>query len=198
MKTSYYFQHDYNASSDIKILMMRQQLGMEGYGIFWFLIEALALAGGRLPVSVIPILAAQMQTTADKVAAVVKNYDLFVVEDEKFFSIRLLNQITHRESISMKRKKAATTRWIPALPHGKKFSAAWSEWMEHRKQIKKPLTDVAIKKQLQMLSQKSEDEAVAIINQSIQNGWQGLFELQKGKNNLDINSELINIYTQNR
>ena len=38
-KDTFYFSHDYNAHNDVKILFMRQQLGMEGYGIYWFLIE---------------------------------------------------------------------------------------------------------------------------------------------------------------
>lgn len=193
MKASYYFQHDYNAANDVKILFLRQQLGMEGYGIFWYVIEQLAQAGGKLPVQIIPVLAVQMQVSADKVFAVVKNYDLFEIIDEEFFSVRLMNQIEHRCRLSQKRSKAATKRW--QLPHGERFSEAWQDWIEHRNQIRKPLTDAAIKKQLKMLAEYSEDDAVKIINQSIQNGWQGLFEIKNhGKQKLDIKSELTRIY----
>ena len=62
MQKSYYFQHDYNAASDSKILFLRQQLGMEGYGIYWFVLEQLAQAGGFLPLKIIPVLAMQSQT----------------------------------------------------------------------------------------------------------------------------------------
>ena len=48
MNKSYYFSHDYTASEDVKILYLRQELGMEGYGIYWFIVERLAVAGGRL------------------------------------------------------------------------------------------------------------------------------------------------------
>ena len=48
-KETFYFSHDYNARNDTKILYMRQELGMEGYGIYWYLIEALADSGGILP-----------------------------------------------------------------------------------------------------------------------------------------------------
>jgi len=47
---SFYFTHDYNAANDSKILFLRQQLGMEGYGIYWFIIEQLAQSGGYLPI----------------------------------------------------------------------------------------------------------------------------------------------------
>ena len=56
-KDTFYFSHDYNAHNDVKILYMRHQLGMEGYGIYWFLIESLADAGGFLPLDLIPVLA---------------------------------------------------------------------------------------------------------------------------------------------
>jgi len=38
-KNAYYFSHDCNARNDEKILMLRAEYGMEGYGIFWALIE---------------------------------------------------------------------------------------------------------------------------------------------------------------
>ena len=57
MNKSYYFSHDYNSANDVKILFLRQQLGMEGYGIYWFLVENLAQAAGILPLNITPVLA---------------------------------------------------------------------------------------------------------------------------------------------
>ena len=57
--------------------------------------------------------------------------------------------------------------------------------MEHRKAIKKPLkTEYAINlamKNLEKLSNGDNDMAIEILNQSIVNGWQGLFELKQTK-----------------
>lgn len=92
-QNTYYFSHDYNAHNDFKILFLRQQLGMEGYGIYWFLIESLADAGGYLPLKIIPVLAMQMQTTEIKVQAVIESFDLFEINDEQFFSNRLIMQL---------------------------------------------------------------------------------------------------------
>jgi len=36
---SYYFQHDYNAANDEKILYLRSIYGMQGYGLYWYFIE---------------------------------------------------------------------------------------------------------------------------------------------------------------
>lgn len=40
-KEAYYFSHDANAKDDPKILQLRMELGWEGYGLFWALIELL-------------------------------------------------------------------------------------------------------------------------------------------------------------
>ena len=50
---------------------------------------------------------------------------------------------------------------------------------EHRKKLKKPMTDYAKKLLLNKLQKlaKTEQEQIAILNQSIANGWQGVFPL---------------------
>jgi hypothetical protein len=110
-KDTYYFSHDYNAHNDIKILYMRQELGMEGYGIYWFLIESLADAGGILPLKIIPVLAKQMDSTETKVKAIITGYDLFDVKDSHFFSQRLLTHLELRSSLSNAGKIGANKRW---------------------------------------------------------------------------------------
>lgn len=115
MKSSYYFQHDYNASNDHKILYLRQQLGIEGYGIYWYVIEQLAQSNGVLPVKIIPVLSTQIQTTIDKVKSVIFNYDLFVFDSENFFSARLLKQIEFRKDLSKSGKLGAQKRWEKKL-----------------------------------------------------------------------------------
>ena len=110
-KDTYYFSHDYNANSDTKILFMRQQLGMEGYGIYWFLIEKLADAGGYLPLKIIPVLAMQMHTTEIKVKGVIESFELFQIIDNQFFSLRLLDHLELRNSYSEGGKKGAESRW---------------------------------------------------------------------------------------
>jgi hypothetical protein len=67
----------------------------------------------------------------------------------------------------------------PELPHGEVFSEAWSQWVTHRKEKKARLTPTSIKAQIAKLSNVAESEAVAIIRQSIENGWTGLFEIKK-------------------
>lgn len=56
------------------------------------------------------------------------------------------------------------------------FEAAWQRWQQHRREIGKKLTPTTAELQLQKLSAIGAQRAVAAINHSIRNGWQGLFE----------------------
>ena len=76
-----YFSHDYNASNDFKILLMRNKLGIKGYGMYWFLIERLAEAGGYLPTEMIPIYAQQMDVEEREVHNLVNDFKLFEFAD---------------------------------------------------------------------------------------------------------------------
>lgn len=112
MKSStYYFSHDYNAANDTKILFLRHQLGMEGYGIYWYLIEQLANAGGKLPLELIPVLAMQMHCTDVKVNGVLMNFDLFTIESGEFWSDRLQEHLELRLKLSISGKAGANNRW---------------------------------------------------------------------------------------
>ena len=111
MNKSLYFSHDYTASDDVKILFLRQSLGMEGVGIFWYIIERMAQAGGRLPLKIIPILSMQMQVTETKVQGVVNNFELFEIEEHDFFSRRLMETIDLRKTLQDAGIKGAAKRW---------------------------------------------------------------------------------------
>lgn len=58
---------------------------------------------------------------------------------------------------------------------------ALTEFVKFRKQIKKPMTDRAVELAIGKLQKMTTDadEQIAIINQSILNGWQGLFPLKE-------------------
>lgn len=55
---------------------------------------------------------------------------------------------------------------------------AWKKWVLYRTEIKKKLTASTIKEQINFLSSHINSH-VSIINTSIMNGWQGLFELKQ-------------------
>jgi hypothetical protein len=71
------------------------------------------------------------------------------------------------------------TQSLPPIPtelDTPAFRTAWEEWIQHRKEIKKPLTPTTASKQLKDLAGWGECAAIAAIDVSIRNGWTGLFE----------------------
>src|SRR5690606_3320165 len=64
------------------------------------------------------------------------------------------------------------------------FHSAWQEWKDYRKEIKKPYrsrkTELA---QLHKLASYSDEEAIKMIEQSIRQGWQGIFPVVPERNN---------------
>ena len=77
-------------------------------------------------------------------------------------------------NISNKEKKnKSNTKGSP------EFAEALAAFAEHRKKLRKPMTDYAKKLLLDKLQKlaRTEQEQIAILNQSIENGWLGVFPL---------------------
>ncbi|MCT7602302.1 DUF4373 domain-containing protein [Aliarcobacter butzleri] len=92
-KETCYFSHDANAKDDFKVMLLIEELGLEGYGIFWVLIETLREQQNyKYPLRLLSVLARKYNTTLAKLEVVVKNYHLFVIEDDCFFYSSSLNR----------------------------------------------------------------------------------------------------------
>jgi hypothetical protein len=83
------------------------------------------------------------------------------------------------KELTQRRKAAAVVVELPSSLNTPEFHAAWQEWQQHRREIRKPMTPVATKQQLKALEALGPDRAVIAINRSIANGWQGLVFEQK-------------------
>lgn len=91
-KEGFYFPHFSNARHDRKIRRLRLELGIEGYGIYFMLLETLRDQHDlSYPLEDLDLLADEFGTSEQKVRVVVCNYNLFDVDEEqKFFSPKLL------------------------------------------------------------------------------------------------------------
>ena len=58
----------------------------------------------------------------------------------------------------------------------KTFSDTWFNWLDYRKQIKKPMKPATIEAQWRQFILWGEQKSIDSIKQSITNGWTGLFE----------------------
>jgi len=79
----------------------------------------------------------------------------------------------------------------------KTFVQTWKEWLQDRKDRKKSVTKISAKRQANLLSAYSPQEAIKIIDRSIQNGWTGLFPLDKAANSCQVQAPKRKKYPSN-
>ena len=106
-----YFPHDSNARNDIKLIKLRSKYGYEGYGIYFALIELLFTEDNKLCVDDFETLAFGLQCESKKLKDIIYNFDLFIIEDDCFYSKRLNNVIDEIQSKSKKASESAKKRW---------------------------------------------------------------------------------------
>jgi len=117
-KDAYYFSHDSNARNDEKILAMRSAYGLEGYGMYFMIIEILReQTGYAIEVNkyVYGSLAIQLQSSVKKVEKFINDcvneFSLLTIKDDFLFSESLLRRMEIVDTVSQKRKNASMTRW---------------------------------------------------------------------------------------
>ena len=127
-KDAYYFSHDSNAKDDPKCMLLIEELQLEGYGIYWLLVEVLREQENyKYPLRMVPVLARKFLTTKEKMLAVIYKYDLFVVENEEFFYSESLNRRMglmndKREQARLAGKKSGEARRNKALEYKKEIN----------------------------------------------------------------------------
>lgn len=114
MKETFYFQHDYNARNDPKLQDVLIDLGAEGIGIFWCLVEQLYEQGGKMPLRSCRSIAFALHVDLSKVEAVVNNYGLFKNDGVDMWSESIMKRLNKRKCLSDKRKQSASARWRSA------------------------------------------------------------------------------------
>jgi len=186
-KDAYYFSHDCNARNDVKILKLRRILGTGGYGLFWMLIEVLRESKNyKLPLSSIKELSFDFRESEELILSVVKDFNLFTIDDDYFFFSESLNR---RMSSLDSRKKALSEAGrrgrqkqlelpilgqdgaTPGPPPGinkineiniyylkEELNNVFIDYLDMRKKIKKPATDKAIEIAISTLNKLSNND----------------------------------------
>ena len=116
-KETYYFSHDSNAITDTKILNMRADYGLEGYGLYWAIIEMMRNEEDyklTLNKNTYRAIKTLTNTTIDIEKFIndcLEDYELFEQDDEKFYSNSLLRRMQEKEKKSAIAKEKAGKRW---------------------------------------------------------------------------------------
>lgn len=110
-KEAYYFSHDSNAKDDPKILQLRMEMGWEGYGLFWALIELLRNESDHRMRTHYKSIAFALQTHEDSIKKLINDFNLFEIQDDYFWSESLLKRMELKEERSEKARESAKKRW---------------------------------------------------------------------------------------
>jgi hypothetical protein len=110
-KEAYYFSHDSNAKDDPKILQLRMEMGWEGYGLFWAIIEMLRNESDFRMRTHYKGIAFALQTHEDCIKKLINEFDLFELDEQYFWSESLLKRMELKEERSEKARESAKKRW---------------------------------------------------------------------------------------
>lgn len=129
MYKAYWFTHDCNAKDDPKIMILIDELGLEGYGIYWVLIETLREQKEyKYPLKLLGYLARKYNTSAQKMEVIVLNYTLFEIENNEFFISKSLCKRMEKydekvKKLTINAKKGVLTRKLKMQEQLEKLSA---------------------------------------------------------------------------
>lgn len=112
-KDAFYFPHFCNARHDRKIKRVLKELGIEGYGIYFMLLEVLReQIDFKFPLNDIDLLADEFGTSDVKVDSVIRRYDLFQIDEEgNFFSLKQILYLQPYIEKTQRARTAALKRW---------------------------------------------------------------------------------------
>lgn len=102
-----YFSHDIASRQDRDIILLLDEMGYEGYGLFWAIVEF--LHRNKLRVGEERLIAGK--DYAQKVEHILNNFELFRIEDGEYISDRILRNISKQTEKSKKASAAAQAKW---------------------------------------------------------------------------------------
>lgn len=103
----YFFSHDSNARNDIKIVKLRRELGWAGYGCFWAIIEMMRVeAEHKLLLADVDDIAYTLNYPKEDLDKLIRNFGLFVLDNEHFYSRRLTASMDKLYNFSQRMSEA--------------------------------------------------------------------------------------------
>ena len=138
-KSTYWFKHDYEPTSDPKIQALLAEYGATGYGIYWRLVEMLhSDEAHKLPHKqyIYIAIAKQMLSKPEQIEAIVKHCificELFESDGEYFWSNRVFTNVKAQEELSEKRALAGKKGGLKANAKQNEANAKQNEAEENR------------------------------------------------------------------
>ena len=86
-----YFSHDYHARDHLRDV--RKDFGLEGYGLYWCIVEILHEQGGSIKETDIAPIAYDLRADEDMLKAILYNYGMFQVKKGYVYSERVIDNL---------------------------------------------------------------------------------------------------------
>jgi hypothetical protein len=107
-----FFPHDTNSRSDPSMQRLIMKEGMRGVGIYWSIIEMLHENYGKVKRTEIERIAFELHEEYERITNVIRNYGLFVEDEENLFSKRVDRNISDIMTKSEKARNSINERWL--------------------------------------------------------------------------------------
>ena len=107
---TFYFSHDYNTRTDDKIRQLVRKHGLQGYGIFWAIIEDLYNNANALRTDY-ECIAYDLRVDEEVIKSIVNDFELFVIEDGFFGSLSVERRLDEKNKKSEKCRQSSFKRW---------------------------------------------------------------------------------------
>jgi hypothetical protein len=111
----HWFKHNINASNNGKLIKLQANEGLEGYAVYWKLIELLYINEGRYEFSLdelaFTLRISRLEYSNSLIESVIKNYGLFNYDDDIFYSDRVIQGLADIYDKSKKATESANKRY---------------------------------------------------------------------------------------
>lgn len=109
-------------------------------------------------------------------------------------------KIRNKESKKDKNNNMDFSNLINEFTQNTELKNVIYDFIQHRVNIKKSLTELALKKILNQLNKwnYTDEECIKCLNNSIMNGWQGIFEIKKEKQQSKFTSNIQRLMQEAR
>lgn len=145
-----YFQHDYAAQTDKKIKKLILDMGFEGYGLFWSIVELMHRDELKVGEEYL-VCGTELES---KVKKILTEFELFEITDGYYVSKRIIRNIEKQEQTAEKSKVAANTRWLLSA-YCKKYKEEFGTTLSLSKEEKSKI--IELDKEIEGFREKLED-----------------------------------------
>jgi hypothetical protein len=197
-----YFTHDSQMRNHRKIKALRYKFGLIGYAVYNMLLEVLTnaenfqfewdeleaeLLAGDFNIDIIELHNIIDYLTSLKLVEIENGY-MYSTNLIQRFELLIAKRERNRQAVQTYREAITEVAKEPDKFNIKNYpeiAQNLKAFIEMRKKIKKPITDYALKLLISKLQKLSNDKDLQnrILEQSIMNNWQGVFELKTGVRN---------------